>query len=112
MKEYFNIYSGVYLKSDKKGNLNGNWEFYFLSGLSTIFIMLINRKIFKSFDDITSNWILMSIIIVCFSSFVISLFFHFLFLIPVEDKEKKKSKKIIENNNDNKKEKDDEIKYK
>ena len=109
LKEYFSIYSGVYLKSYKKGNLNGNWEFYFLSGLSTIFIMLINRKIFKSFEDITSNWILMSIIIVCFSSFVISLFFHFLFLIPVEDKEKKKSKKIIENNNDNKKEKDDEI---
>ena len=62
--------------------------FYFFSGISGLIIIAINRKIFISFKDETSKWILMSIAIICFCSFLVSLILHYLYLIPIIDKKK------------------------
>ena len=110
LKEYYTICINVLLKVNFPTNIMEKILFYILSGLSAILIIFINRKIFTSFKDITSKWVLMSVVIVCFSSFILSIIFHCIFLIPFKDKDKqKKSKNIHENSIKKEDEKIDEI---
>ena len=59
---------------------------FLFSGVSIFIIMQINRKIFTSFDNITSKWILKWIIIVSFLSFGLSMAFNQLFSLPIKTK--------------------------
>ena len=59
---------------------------FLFSGASIFIIMQINRKIFTSFDNITSKWILKWIIIVSFLSFGLSMAFNQLFSLPIKTK--------------------------
>ena len=86
LKEYTDKYYNVYNKNKIKEEQKEKGEkilLFFFSGISTFIIMQINRKIFKSFDDITSKWILKWIIIICFISFGLSMFFYYLFSLPI-----------------------------
>ena len=103
LKEYFNVIDEIYYKAFKSEDDTQKFAFYSLSGLSLLFIMLINRKIFKSFSDTKSTVPLiitiMSIIFICY---FLSLIFHYLFMIPVgntrENMKKKKREKLIDIN--------------
>ena len=60
--------------------------FYAYPSLSLIFIVLINRKIFKTFKDITSKNILIAIIIIIYLCYILSFIFHCLFTCPIIEK--------------------------
>ena len=94
LKEYFDLYSGLFFKMKNKEKQEKTF-FYLFSGISAFLIILINRKIFNSFKDITSKKVLILIEIVCLASFFLSMIFHCLYLIPIK---KKKSKKKLEEN--------------
>ena len=96
LKEYFNIDRRVFEKKKEFSEKGQMIVFYFFSGISLMITMIINRKIFKSFK---SKWILLSIAILCFASFLISVIFHILFLIPVNVKKKNIQKEIENQNN-------------
>ena len=105
LKEYFQVNSKVFNKynviSKKKKTENkiiDKMLFYFLSALSLIFIILINRKIFKSFKNKTSKWLRLIIVGIIFLSFFLSLIFHSLFIIPVVEKNKQKENNENEDN--------------
>ena len=94
LKEYFDLYSGLFFKMKNKEKQEKTF-FYLFSGISAFLIILINRKIFNSFKDITSKKVLILIEIVCLASFFLSMIFHCLYLIPIR---KKKAKKKLEEN--------------
>jgi len=94
LKDYFDIYSLIFIKKENQEKQEKMF-FYLFSGISAFLIILINRKIFTSFEDITTKKILMIIIIVSFASFLLSMIFHYLYLIPIR---KKKGKKKEEKN--------------
>ena len=93
LKEFSDKYYNVYKKEseqEESDQKKGEKLLLFLfSGLSIALIILINRKIFISFDDMTSKWILINIIIICFVSFLISMFFYAIYLIPIISKEER-----------------------
>ena len=93
LKEFSDKYYNVYKKEseqEESDQKKGEKLLLFLfSGLSIALIILINRKIFISFDDMTSKWILINIIIICFASFLISLLFYVIYLIPIISKEER-----------------------
>ena len=89
LKEYYTICVNALLKLNLPTNIVEIIFFYIFSGLSSILITFINRKIFTSFKDITSKWVLMSVVIVCFSSFILSIIFHCIFLFFLIFKYKK-----------------------
>ena len=101
LKEYCDKYYGVYDKGTSK-DFGEKIGFYFFPAISAFIIMPINRKIFKSFKDKTSLWILKWIIIVCFISFGLSMFFYYLYIKPIDTKKNIIKKK---QNNENKIEK-------
>ena len=88
VKEYLHFCSKVFCKCEFENE--ETTIFYIFSGISGIIIIAINRKIFVSFTDETSKWILMSMSIICFSSFLLSLILHYLYLIPIKNKKKKR----------------------
>ena len=93
LKDYFDIYSLIFIKKENQEKQEKMF-FYLFSGISAFVIILINRKIFTSFEDITTKKILMIIIIVSFASFLLSMIFHYLYLIPIrKNKGKKKEEK-------------------
>ena len=94
LKEFTDKYFNVYKRGGNKENTEKILLFLF-SGISIFIIMQINRKIFISFDDIKSKWILKWIIIICFISFGLSMFFHFLFSLPITTKKNIIKNKII-----------------
>lgn len=72
--------------------------------------MQINRKIFISFEEKTSKWMLMWIIISCFASFLSSMIFYGLYSIPITSKKKTTKKGSPNNKEENKKENEDKNK--
>ena len=92
LKEYFDLYSGVFFKRKNKEKEEKIF-FYTFSGISAFLIILINRKIFISFKDIASKKVLLSIVIVIFASFFLSMIFHCLYLIPIRKKNEEKKEK-------------------
>lgn len=96
LKEYFDIFSGVFSKDENKED-DEKPLFYILSGISLLIVMGINRRIFISVKIENFKIIKISILIVCFLSFILSFIFHYLFLIPVRDKTKDEIQK--ENSN-------------
>ena len=105
LKEYFDMFTGVFSKDENKED-DEKPIFYILSGISILITMGINRAIFTSDKIKNSKLIAITIIIVCFISFILSLIFHYLFLIPVRDKKKKENlnENIIKENQNIKKE--------
>ena len=102
LKELVNVTNEIYYKDDPLEKGTGKFLFYLFSGLSMFAIIFINRFIFTYFEDITSRWLLMSIVGVCFVSYLLSLILHCFFMIPVANKkeeEKKKNINIIEEDN-------------
>ena len=76
--------------------------FYVYPSLSLIFIVLINRKIFKTFKDITSKNILIAIIIIIYLCYILSFIFHCLFTCSIIEKNNKiKNEKWNSKNNIN-----------
>ena len=96
LKEYFDMFTGVFSKNENKED-DEKPLFYLLSGISFLIIMGINRKIFTSLKSQNSKLISISMIIVCFISFILSFIFHYLFLTPVRDR--KKEEILKENQN-------------
>ena len=87
----------INVKVDKK-ELKENLEifmFFFFSIISAILIIVINRKIFTSFEDIISIWVLKSILIVYSCSIGISYIFYLLYSIPKILKNKQRYKSLI-----------------
>lgn len=72
--------------------------------------MQINRKIFISFEEKTSKWMLMWIIISCFASFLSSMISYGLYSIPITSKKKTTKKDSPNNKEENKKENEDKNK--
>ena len=105
LKEYYDLYSGIFFKGKNKEKEEKIF-FYTFSGISAFLIMLINRKIFISFNDISSKKVLMLIEIVCLASFFLSMIFHCLYLIPIKKKKEKKNEE--ENKEDQKEDQKDE----
>ena len=103
LKEYFDLYSGVFFFMKNKEKHEKTF-FYLFSGISAFLIILINRKIFNSFKDITSKKVLLIIAVVCLASFILSMIFHCLYLIPIK---KKKEKKKLEEDIEQEDEKDE-----
>ena len=99
LKEFIDKYYYVYQKHEKKGN-GEKAIFYIFSGISSFLAVLINRKIFTSYDK-TSKWILKWISIICFISFGISNIFYCLYSIPIITNEK-----VIKNENEKEDKKD------
>ena len=101
LKEYFNIDTKVF--SGKKNEDKGQKiAFYFFSGLALICTIVFHRQIFKHYRPITKKMNLIWIAIICASTFLISVIFHILFMIPVKVKKKnpekeKSNKNKIEN---------------
>ena len=93
LKEFTDKYYNVYKKNseqDESKQKKGEKLILFLfSGISISFIIPINRKIFISFKDMTSKWILIWIIIICFASFLLSMIFYAIYLIPITSKKEK-----------------------
>ena len=104
-------------KKERQKEKDKNLEqlfFYFFSTLSATFIIIINKKIFASFEDITSTSIKFLIPIIYGASFILSIPFYIFYSIPsinkkikkkIEKKEndavkKKKNKILIRNRND------------
>ena len=92
LKEYFTIDAKVFEKKKEFSEKGQKIAFYFVSGISLFLTIIFQRQIFKRYKPITAKMVLIWISIICASSFIISLIFHILFLIPVKVK-KKKSKK-------------------
>jgi len=83
--------------------------FFFLSIFSAFAIIIINRGIFASFDNISSKKIFNLILVVYAGTFLFSLLFYFFYSIPkMNQKCKHKKKEKIENNSGNQKEREDE----
>ena len=66
--------------------------FYNFSVLSSLFIIIILRQIFKPFKKLNSKWILKDILIAYTSIFIINLIFYFFYSIPSINYEFKKKK--------------------
>ena len=105
LKELFDITNEIYYKEDKLRKSSEKMIFYLFSGLSMFSIIFLNRLIFTSFKDITSIWLLISIVSICFASFFLSLILHVIYTIPISNKKNKekckKIKKIEEEHKDN-----------
>ena len=109
LKEFSEVTNKVFSKADgekneekeKKEDKGAIWDklcFYIMSGLSALIIILVNRKIFTSFEDINNKWVLYLILIICAGCFVLNMIFYLLFSIPITNK-KKKSKINIQKEN-------------
>ena len=98
LKEFSNIFYDVYNKTQNKGD-GEKFYFFLYSGISAFTIILINRGIFISFDKETSKWVLTWIVIISFISFVLSMIFYCLYLLPITTK-----RENIKNNSVNKSE--------
>jgi len=98
LKEYFDIISILKEENIENEKNSEKLDFYFLSVVSLLIIMGINRKIITSISNKKHTLILLYIIIIIFSSFILSLVFHFIFLMPVKYKEKNKLKEKVLNN--------------
>ena len=96
LKEYWDFYSEVYFKKNKNNLPIEKIIFYFFPGLALFIVILINRKIFTSFKDITSKWVLMTIIFIYIGTFILSNLFYCLYMIPIKNKEKENQIKLIE----------------
>ena len=90
LREFWDLYSYIYKMNRDESE---KAPFYFLSGLSSFLIIIINRKIFTSFKDITSKWVLRWIVIVIFISFASSMLFYGIYYIPITQKKKRLKKK-------------------
>ena len=103
LKELINVTNEIYYKDDPLNKSTEKFIFYSFSGLSMFAIIFINRLIFTSFKDMTSRWLLVSIIGVCFVSYLLSLIAHYFFMIPTTNKKIKNKNKnpneIKEDNN-------------
>jgi len=108
LKEYSDKYYDVYFKNVYKNKVKGEkFIFFVFSCLSIFVIMQINRKIFISFEEKTSKWMLMWIIISCFASFLSSMIFYGLYSIPITSKEKTTKNASLNNKEEKKKENED-----
>ena len=105
IKEFTDKYYGVYDKNNANQEKGEKILFYFFSAISAFIIMPINRKIFTSFNDKTSKWILKWLIIICFISFGLSIVSYGLYLMPITTKKKFIKNKIKVKNNNNGKDK-------
>ena len=103
LKEFYELYLEVYYRDNNEKNsyINEKAVFYLFPGLSLFFIILINRKIFTSFKDITSKRVLMTIIIIYFSSFILSNVFYCLYKIPIKNRERKEKNAPLEQKDKN-----------
>ena len=90
-KEYYNIFQLFF--------------FYNFSKISLFFVILLNRLIFKSVENISSIWVLKFFIIVYTSCFCLNLLFYCFYSIPLINNELKKhfKKKLKEFENNKKK---------
>ena len=90
LKEFADKYYLVYNKNNKDANQKRGEKiiFYVFSSLSAFIIMPINRRIFISFEDKTSKWILKWIVIICFISFGLSIVFYYIYELPIIKKKK------------------------
>ena len=87
-------------KKEEEKEKNKNLEqlfFYFFSTLSALFIILINRAIFTSFEDITSKTVKILLIVIYGASFALSLPFYVFYSIPLINQKIKKIIKIKAN---------------
>ena len=85
-------------EKNKEKEKNKNLEqlfFYIFSTLSATFIIIINRVIFTTFVDITSNKVKIILILVYAGSFILSLPFYVLYSSPLINKQIKKKIEII-----------------
>ena len=81
----------------EKKELKENLEifiFFLFSIISSLLVIKINRKIFTSFEEITSTWVLKSILIVYSCSIGISSIFYILYSIPEKQENRKKLKSL------------------
>ena len=91
-----------FLSGKKNEDKGQKIAFYFFSGLALICTIIFHRQIFKHYRPITKKMNLIWIAIICASTFLISVIFHILFMIPVKVKKKnpekeKSNKNKIEN---------------
>ena len=93
LKEYYNIYSAIFVKKKNQEFIQKIF-FYVFSGISAFLIILINRKIFKSFkEDKTSKKILMTIFFISLASFFLSKIFYCIYLMHIEKKNQNEENK-------------------
>ena len=106
LKEFTDKYYNVYNKETHQEKSNQgkdnqqNFEkllLFLFSGISITLIIPIFRIIFISYEDITSKWKLIWIIIICFGCFLLSMIFYGVYLIPISAI-KEKIDKIPTNN--------------
>ena len=106
LKEYYDIYSTLFVKKKSKESTEKMF-FYVFSGISAFIIIIINRKIFKSYkNDITSKNILIIILVICVGCFFLSMIFYFIYLIPIRKKENEENMKNNKIKKNDKKEKE------
>ena len=106
LKEYYDIYSTLFVKKKSKESTEKMF-FYVFSGISAFLIIIINRKIFKSYkNNITSKNILIIILVISVGCFFLSIIFYFIYLIPIRKKENEEN---IKNNKRKKNDKKENI---
>ena len=98
LKEYTDLYSQFYYQGEKLEEVIEKTLLYVFSGLSSFLIMIINRKIFTSIEDIKSKLVLIWFVGICLISFILSLIFHALFTMAIVNKKEKEKKKNEKNN--------------
>ena len=84
LREYWDLSCYIYQMNKEE---NDKAIFFALSGVSAFVMIFINRKIFTSFKDITSKWVLRWIVIVIFISFASSMLFYGIYYIPITRKQ-------------------------
>lgn len=88
LKHYSDLYHEVFLFKASNKDLNKSIMFYIFSGKSAFIIIVINRKIFTSFKNISSKSVLIWTVMICFICFFLSMIFYYLYMIPVSRKKK------------------------
>ena len=121
MKEYFELSFKVFhkydIKEDKKEDTNEDTNeegiqkiaFVLLSGISAFLMIFINRLIFTSIDNKASLGLLISILVVCFISFFLSLIFYFAYSFAVTNKERRETTNLNLEDEENDKKEDQTI---
>ena len=95
LKEYWDILSKVYFPHKKWELINEKTILYFFSCISIFIVILINRKIFRSYNNISTKWLIITILIIYFSCFVLSNILYCIYVNPIKKNKKNKKNEII-----------------